>query len=173
MIWPKDPKKEVSKGIKNLFPRLWRYCIVLTGSTDRAEDLAQSVCLRALEKAEQYEPGTQLDRWIFRIAQRMWFNELRADSVRLGGGISTTEEIDICDNSPGPESRISGWQVLSEVLTLPEAQRITVGLVYIEGYSYKEASETLDIPIGTVMSRLSAARSSLSQKLTKRKSSVV
>lgn len=152
---------EVEQGLKPLFPRLWRYCLVLTGAKDRADDLAQMACLRALEKAEHFQPGTKLDRWVFTIAQRMWFNELRKQAVRTGGGIAPVEEIDLPDTNYNLETNLLARQVLMQVMTLPEAQRVTVMLVYVEGYSYKEASNILDIPIGTVMSRLAAARSKL------------
>ena len=161
---------EVRNGLKPLFPRLWRYCLVLTGNRDQANDLAQKTCLRALDRAEQYDAGTKLDRWVFRIAQRVWFNELRADAVRRGGGLVPAEDAGLVDHRSGPESNMFARQVLSEVMKLPEAQRSTVLLVYVEGYSYKEASDILDIPIGTVMSRLAAARSKLSGKLETEKS---
>ncbi|MFK8035915.1 MAG: RNA polymerase sigma factor [Hyphomicrobiales bacterium] len=144
-----------------MFPRLWRYCLVLTGAKDRADDLAQMACLRALEKADLFQPGTKLDRWIFTIAQRIWFNELRKQAVRTGGGLAPVEEIDLPDTKNDPETNLLAREVLLQVMGLPEAQRVTVMLVYVEGYSYKEASGILDIPIGTVMSRLSAARKKL------------
>jgi len=151
----------VRAGITPIFPRLWRYCLVLTSNHDRANDLAQAACLRAIEKAHQFVDGTTLDRWIFRIAQRLWFNELRSDAVRRGGGLATIDEIDIPDPKSDPETNLYAREVLLSVMGLPEAQRATVLLVYLEGYSYKEAAETLEIPIGTVMSRLSAARAKL------------
>jgi len=155
------PQNEVQAGLPPLFPRLWRYCLVLTSNHDRANDLAQAACLRAIEKAHQFAVGTTLDRWVFRIAQRLWFNELRSEAVRRGGGLSTIDEIDLPDPSADTETNIYARQVLLSVMNLPEAQRATVLLVYLEGYSYREAAETLDIPIGTVMSRLSAARAKL------------
>ncbi len=138
--------------------------MVLTGSKDRADDLAQATCLKALEKSGQYEAGTKLDRWLFRIAQRTWLNDLRAEAVRTGGGLAPLEEFDLPDPNPGPESNFFAREVLMGVMRLPEAQRTTVALVYVEGYSYKEAAEVLDIPIGTVMSRLAAARSKLASR---------
>lgn len=164
MAAQKNARAEVASGLKPLFPRLWRYCLVLTGNRQRADDLAQSVCLKALEKSHQYTPGTKLDRWIFRIAQRLWLNELRADAVRRGGGMTTIDEMDLPDLRPGPETNFFAREVLLEVMALPEAQRTTVVLVYVEGYSYKEAADLLEIPIGTVMSRLAAARAKLAGK---------
>lgn len=168
----KKARREVSKGLKPLFPRLWRYCLVLTGHRARADDLAQSTCMRAIEKSHQFTVGTKLDRWVFRIAQRLWLNELRADAVRRGGGMTTIDETDLPDGRPDQETNFFAREVLLEVMNLPEAQRSTVVLVYVEGYSYKEAAELLDIPIGTVMSRLAAARARLAEKFNQKRSNV-
>ncbi len=164
MFWHKNNDKEIKQAVTQLFPRLWRYCLILTASKDRADDLAQSVCLRALQKASQYQAGTTVDRWLFRIAKNMWFNELRAEAVRHGGGLQTIDEYELEDTLSDPAAATINRDVISGVLTLPEAQRVVVGLVYIEGYSYKEASDILSIPIGTVMSRLATARSHLSSR---------
>ena len=67
----KKPNREVTDELKPLFPRLWRYCVVLTGHPEQADDLAQAACQRALEKAHHYQPGIRLDRWVFHIAQRL------------------------------------------------------------------------------------------------------
>ena len=151
----------MASGLKPLYPRIWRYCVALTGSRDRADDLAQASCLRALEKANRFMPGTRLDLWMYRLTQRVWLNEMRADAVRQRGSMTSIEEVDIADTNPGPESNLLARDVLREIMALPEAQRAAVILVYAEGFSYKEASEILDVPIGTVMSRLSAARMKL------------
>ena len=164
MFGKKSAYKEVADGLEGLFPRLWRYCLALTSNPDRANDLAQSTCLRALEKANLYEPGTKLDRWMFRMAQNLWINEMRADAVRQGGGLVTLGEIDLPDKSSDQETNLLARQLLKEVMQLPEAQRATVMLVYVEGFSYKEAANVLDIPIGTVMSRLATSRAKLAGK---------
>ena len=171
MIWKKKPRDDVKNGLQQLYPRLWRYALVLTANRDLADELAQATCLRAIEKSNQFAAGSQLDRWVLRIAQRLWLNELRARSVRQGGGMASIDEIDLPDNRPGPESNILTREVLLEVMALPEAQRVTVALVYAEGYSYQEAAKILDIPIGTVMSRLAAARAKLAGRFDTNKSS--
>jgi RNA polymerase sigma-70 factor, ECF subfamily len=168
MIWRKDSQREVSDGLKPFYPRLWRYCLALTGNRDRAGDLAQSACLRALEQAGKFQSGTRLDLWMYRLTQRFWLNELRADAVRRRGSMVALDEIEIADTKPDPESNILAREVLWEVMALPEAQRTTVILVYVEGFSYKDASEVLDIPIGTVMSRL-GRRGQNSRKSSMRK----
>jgi RNA polymerase sigma-70 factor (ECF subfamily) len=132
--------------------------MALTRQRDWADDLAQTTCLRAIEQSDKFEAGTHLDRWMFRMAQRVWLNELRARKVRMGTGLVPVEDVDLVDIKPDAETNIFARDVLSQVMGLPEGQRQSVLLVYVEGYSYKDAAEIMEIPIGTVMSRLAAAR---------------
>ena len=81
--------------------------------------------------------------------------------MRRAGGLVPVEEIDIPADSPETETNILAREVLNQIMALPEAQRATVLLVYVEGYAYREAADLLDIPVGTVMSRLAAARKSI------------
>ena len=161
-LWnQKDAVEVVRDGIELVFPRLWRYCLVLASSRTQADDLAQAACLRALERAEQYKADSHFDRWIFRITQRLWVDEMRRQSVRHGGGLSSIEEAELVDANPNPEEKMMDREVVMAVMRLPEAQRMAVMLVYVEGYAYREAADILDIPVGTVMSRLSVARGKL------------
>lgn len=140
---------------------------MLTRHRADADDLAQRAVLKGLEKRASYQDDGKLDRWLFRIAQRTWLNEVRARAVRRGQGLLCVEETDIPDESPGPEANIFLGEVLSAVMALPEQQRITLLLVYVEGQTYSEAASILEIPVGTVMSRLAAARKKLGQNFTK------
>ncbi|KMW59086.1 RNA polymerase sigma-54 factor RpoN [Candidatus Rhodobacter oscarellae] len=156
---------EIRRALPEVYPRLWRFCLVLAGRRDAAEDLAQATCLRAIEKSAGYTPGTHVDRWLFVMARRIWLNELRAGTVRRGAGLVPVEDAEIAEEKPSTETNILAREVLSAMGALPEAQRETAHLVYVEGYAYREAAEMLDIPIGTVMSRLAAARRSLNERL--------
>ena len=127
-----------------------------------AVDLAQSTCLRALERGDQFQVETRLDSWPFRIAQSIWYNEMRATRIRRGGGLVPVEEAELVAPT-NVESNIFFTQVLSQVMALPEAQRTTVALVHVEGYTYQEASDLLGIPVGTVMSRLAGRARPVSQ----------
>jgi RNA polymerase sigma factor (sigma-70 family) len=138
--------------------RLWRYAVVLSDSRHAAEDLVQATCLRALERSYQFTPGTRLDRWLFSILRSIWLNELRSRRFREGAGVVDAEAVLAFDGAGAIESNILANQVLRQVQGLPEAQRETVFLVYVEGLTYAEAAQVLAIPIGTVMSRLAAAR---------------
>ena len=152
-------------GLPTCFPRLWRFCLSLTGRRDLADDLAQMTCTRAIEKAQHFQPGTHLDRWLFVMARRLWLNELRRDAIRGSAGFVSADEVEISDNSPDAETNIFARQVLNEVNRLPEAQRVTALLVFVEGYKYAEAAGILDVPVGTIMSRVSAARVTLARRM--------
>lgn len=155
----------VSEGLPAIYPRLWRFCLALTRDRAKAEDLAQSTCERALTQADKFDPGTDLDRWLFVMARRLWLNEVRATKVRRGEGLVPIEETDTQDNKPNVETNILARQVFDMVQALPEAQRMTALLVYVEGRPYREAAEILDIPIGTVMSRLSSVRKAIAKQV--------
>lgn len=154
-------RSEVEKGLPPLLKRLWRYGLVLSGDSDTAHDLVQATCLRALERCEQFEPGTQLSRWTYTILSSIWKNEIRSRKVRTGQGFVDPEIALITDGVREMDTNLLARQVLKEVERLPEGQREAVFLVYGEGLSYREAAEILDVPQGTVMSRLATARARL------------
>jgi RNA polymerase sigma-70 factor, ECF subfamily len=153
----------VMEGIAAELPRLWRYGLVLSGNRDTAEELVQATCLRALERSRQFQAGTRLDRWLIAIMHSVWLNQIRAQKVRQGQGLVDADVALVFDGLKQTETNILSGQVLRRVQALPEAQRVAVVLVYVEGFTYKEAAETLGVPTGTVMSRLAAARSKLAE----------
>ncbi|KTB67627.1 MULTISPECIES: RNA polymerase sigma factor [Pseudomonas] len=146
-----------------LLPRLWRYGWVLSRQKHLAEDLVQATCVRALERAGQFVAGTRLDRWLLAIMHSIWLNELRSQRVRQGQGFVDAEQALSFDGESQAQQQILTAQVIKRVNGLPEAQRETVFLAYVEGLSYKEIAEILQIPMGTVMSRLAAARVKLAE----------
>ena len=156
-----DAHQAVMEGLAGLLPRLWRYGLVLSGNRDTAEELVQAACVRALERSAQFMPGTRLDRWLIAIVHSIWLNEIRARKVRQGQGLVDAEQALVFDGIREIETNILAAQVLRQVQGLPEMQRETVYLVYVEGLTYREAADTLGIPIGTVMSRLAGARAKL------------
>jgi RNA polymerase sigma-70 factor, ECF subfamily len=156
-------RREVRDGLEPSLARLWRYALVLSRARDVADDLVQATCLRAIERADQFTPGTRVDRWLLAILRSIWLNEIRARRVREGGGFVEAENVLTTDGVREMETNITASAVLRAIDQLPEAQRETVLLVYGEGYTYAEAAEALGIPIGTVMSRLAAARAALAK----------
>ncbi|MEO8667591.1 MAG: RNA polymerase sigma factor [Bauldia sp.] len=151
----------VAKGLPAELKRLWRFGLVLSRSRDTAEDLVQATCIRALERSHQFIPGTRLDRWLFSILHSIWINDVRSRRVRMGGGQVDAETALVFDGAQSMETNILAGQVLRSVEALPDAQRETVFLVYVEGLTYREAAEFLNVPIGTIMSRLATARGRL------------
>jgi RNA polymerase sigma-70 factor, ECF subfamily len=121
----------------------------------------KKTCLRALERAHQFTPGTRLDRWLFSILHSIWLDEIRATRYRTGQGLVDAETELVFDGMREVETNILAGQVLREVNALPEVQREAVFLVYAEGLTYREAAEILAVPIGTIMSRLAGARTKL------------
>lgn len=160
---PLDREQEVRRALEETLARLWRYGLVLSGRRDVAEDLVQATCVRALERCHQAEPGSRLDRWFFAILHSIWLNEVRAGQIRAGNGFVEAEDVLVTDGEGEMEAVLLAAEIRRQVQSLPEAQRETVFLVYGEGLVYREAAAVLGVPIGTVMSRLAAARATLAR----------
>jgi RNA polymerase sigma-70 factor, ECF subfamily len=148
--------------IVEFLPRLRRFSQALTGDKDKGDDLVQETCARALSRAGQWEPGTRLDSWMFRIAQNIWLDQRRAHKVR-GDAADIDQAYDVAgeDGRLVTESRLTLREVSRGIAELPPDQQVIIALICVEGLSYKEAAEVLNVPIGTVMSRLARARRAL------------
>ena len=159
---------ELQRELPALVPRLWRFALRLTRDQHDAEDLVQRSCLRALEKRTQWQPGSSLLNWLMAIEYSVWMNELRSVQRRRMGSLDA--DPDWADRQAAasphgdPEAGLHYRQVVAAVESLPEAHRVVMLLVAVEGLSYREAAELLDLPVGTVMSRLSRARALVGRK---------
>lgn len=155
---------ELANLLPQMLPRLWAFALRISGDQHDAEDLVQRACVRALERAHQLQPGTSPLSWMFSIVQSTWINEVRARNVRSRSGMEWDDAFleTISDpNTRTPEQNAMDGQIVSAVQRLPEAQRAVMLLVAVEGFSYSEAAEILNVPLGTVMSRLSRARQAI------------
>ena len=157
---------------------LYRTALRMTRSEAEAEDLVQETYIRAFRFRQQFTPGTNLKAWLFRILTNTFINQYRRKAARP----ETTELDDVEESilyrhmrdvspgsaSPDPEAELIDNTLSSEVKdaleALPEKFRTTL-LLDVEGFSYKEIAEVLDIPIGTVMSRLHRGRKFLQKRL--------
>jgi RNA polymerase sigma-70 factor (ECF subfamily) len=158
---------EIRSRMIELLPRLRRFSYALTGDKDKADDLVQDTCERALAHIDQWKPGTSLDSWMYRIAQNIWVDHHRGR--RAQGVVSGLDEVENLAGSDGrtvTESRLTLAAVNAGIARLPAEQQVLIAMVCVEGISYKEAASILEIPIGTVMSRLSRARQALYASLT-------
>lgn len=148
-----------------LLPRLRRFALALAGRSDLAEDLLQSALERALRNLSSFERGRRLDSWMFKVIQNNWIDMKRAAATQPA--LTSFEGMDFVgeDGRDLIESRDELRVAREAFLALPEDQRAVIALVVLEGLSYAAASEALDVPIGTIMSRLSRARASLAARV--------
>ncbi|MDO7085727.1 RNA polymerase sigma factor [Pseudocolwellia sp. AS88] len=147
-----------------LVPMIRRFAYSLTGNQHDADDLLQNTIERILTKG--VPENVELNKWMFRVCRNLWIDEYRSRKVRQTAAESPElTENQIVNEEKQQNDKISLQQVNNAMDVLPHEQRSILSLVAIQGMSYKEVSETLEIPIGTVMSRLSRARISLSQCL--------
>lgn len=158
---------ELQRQLPQLLPRLWRFALRLTRDKTDAEDLVQRCCLRALERRWQWRPGSEMLSWLFSIMHSIWLNEIRARQRRRESSVAWEDEwaeAMPAVHASDPSDTALCRQILQAVDALPEAQRLVMMLIAIEGLSYKEAAEVLSIPVGTVMSRLLRARTAVGQR---------
>ena len=145
-------------------PALQRFAFTLTRSQDRASDLVQDCVERCLRKQHLFD-GQNLRSWMFTVCRRVFLNQIRHEKTR---GIA----VDI-EDAPQSEIAISAFQedqmhyhdVVQSFRTLPMNDKVVLSLVAIEGLKYEEVAELLEVPVGTVRSRLSRARSRLREML--------
>lgn len=143
-------------------PRLRRFTYGLTGSADEGDDLVQATCERAIRHIEKWQPGTRLDSWMYRIARNLHLNNLRSKGVR-GQHLASidADEYHRVDGQRAMEAQLTFKAVRGFVDRLPEEQKTILLLITVEGLSYREVSELLELPLGTVTSRLARARLAL------------
>ncbi|MFC3076898.1 RNA polymerase sigma factor [Phenylobacterium terrae] len=152
-----------------LLPRLRRLARAIAREPADADDLVQLTVERALSRAEQWTPGTRLDSWMFRIMKNAWIDEARARGRR--GQVMAPEEEGLSVGDAGAEVaeiRLQAAEVRREMARLPDEQRLAIALVLVEGLSYREAADILEVPMGTLTSRLVRGRTALMARLGRR-----
>jgi RNA polymerase sigma-70 factor (ECF subfamily) len=154
------------EDIVGLLPNLKRFALSLCRRPDVAEELVQITAERAFRARHRFDPATRLEAWLFRILRNAWIDMLRRDATRGETvDIHDAPQPDPIDSAAQTDDRLMLASVQLAMKTLPEDQRAVLHLVCVEGLSYAETAATLDIPRGTVMSRLSRARRALAEKV--------
>lgn len=153
------PRQNVRREIVDMLPRLRRFARNLTRHPQDADDVVQIAVARALERLDQWRSDQRLDGWLFKIVRNAWIDELRARGRR--------DRLFVAEEA-GEHVGLASMEAVADLLSvraalgrLPEEQRMAVALVLVEGLPYKDAAEVLDIPIGTLTSRLARAREAL------------
>jgi RNA polymerase sigma-70 factor, ECF subfamily len=142
-------------------PRLRRFARGLAGTVAQADDLVQAACERALTRRHQFQEGTRFDSWMFRIVQTLWIDQLRSRDVRKEEAEVEEDKVGTDEPMRRAEARLALEEVRRAAARLPAEQRAALMLVTVDGFSYKEAAEIAQVPVGTIMSRLARARVAL------------
>ncbi len=151
--------ENVHEQIVALLPRLRRFARNLARNPHDADDVVQIALERALLKLDQWRRDARLDSWLFKIVRNAWIDELRSRGRRDRMFLPAEAGENVGDATLDREADLMSVQ--SAMAKLPEDQRTAVSLVLVEGLSYKDAAEVLDIPIGTLTSRLARGREAL------------
>jgi RNA polymerase sigma-70 factor, ECF subfamily len=161
-----DPNQDLRSGLVALLPRLRRFAFGLCRSAADADDLVQSAVERALKSEHAWQPGTRLDSWMYRILQNTWIDQTRRHRSR-GDETPIDEAFEVVgeDARETLETRAMAAKALQAFGALSPDIRAAASLVILNGQSYREAADALDVPVGTIMSRVSRARRSLETAL--------
>ena len=161
------PREEtLRQEIVGLLPRLRRFARSLAKDPDKADDLVQAACERALERLTQVREGTRFDSWLYRIIYTRWIDKLRRNKTRTANLIVLSDaRASVPRDNEAGDYLDTALDVKKALDTLPAEHQAAIALVSVEGYSYAEAAEVLDIPVGTVASRVARARTMLGRFL--------
>ena len=159
-----NAQHSIRDGLVEALPRLRAFAISLAHDVTRADDLVQETILRAWNAADRFEPGTNLDAWLFTILRNQF----------LTGRRKAKREIEDADGNhaarlttaPDQHDRLDFEDLRAALARLPDAQREAVLLVGASGFSYEEVAEIVGVPVGTVKSRVNRARVALAAILS-------
>ena len=144
--------------LEQCIPALRRYAFSLFHQQEEADDLVQDCLERAIKKQSLWQQGSSLRAWLFTMQHNLYINQLRSK----GRQPPMTFETDTLSNQLEPhQSEVLMRDINFCIQQLPEDQRQVLLFVTVEGFTYKEVGEIMNIPLGTVMSRLSRARKTL------------
>ena len=159
-----DAARIVGEELVAFLPNMRRFAVSLCRSSLVADDLVQLACERALASAGSFQPGTRLDAWIFRIIRNLWIDDIRRQRVSgVQDDIADHAERLAGDDGQGAQTSLFLGEVWTAMQTLSAEQREVLMLICVEEFSYREAADMLEVPIGTIMSRLARARLNLAK----------
>ena len=148
---------DLHKRIEEEIPRLRRYARALTRDVNAADDLVQDCLTRALGRLQLWQEGTDLRAWLFTILHNQYVNHVRR-SAREGNAVAVSDSEPLLTTRPAQSKRIELRDLERAIAKLPDEQRSVLLLVGLEGMRYEEVASVLDVPVGTVRSRLSRGR---------------
>ncbi|UCD49883.1 MAG: sigma-70 family RNA polymerase sigma factor [Phycisphaerales bacterium] len=153
---------------------VYRAAVALCGRSNEADDLTQTTFMKALERFDTFEPGTNCKAWLFQILRNLWIDQLRRKKV--AGSAVPLDEVLVAQEAEVQETvwsdaedlleNFSDDQVIAALRQLPDDQRLTLFLVDVEQLSQQEVAEITGVAVGTVKSRTSRARREFKNRLT-------
>lgn len=156
------PLDTFDRELTALLPRLRRFGHALARSGSDADDLAQSAVERMLRARDQWEPGTRFDAWAFRIMRNLWIDTVRSRARLASRCAPEAEGLRVGEDPRAQlEARSELAALMRALAQLPDEQREVIALVTIEGLGYAAAAAVLELPIGTVSSRMLRGRQAL------------
>jgi RNA polymerase sigma factor (sigma-70 family) len=156
----------MKQELTQMLPMIRRFAYSLTGNMADADDLVQNTVERVLTR--ELPEDVNLTKWVFRVCRNLWIDEFRARKVRQDAvDKPELQQNQVIDGDSIVTNQLTLEKVNIAMNALPDDLRSILSLVALQGMSYKETAETLSIPIGTVMSRLARARSTVSEWLNK------
>jgi RNA polymerase sigma-70 factor (ECF subfamily) len=157
-----DPSLSFEDRLGSLLPRLRRFAHALSRDSADADDLTQATIERALRSKAQWQPGSRLDSWAYRIMRNLWIDTARARARKVRVE-APSEEADTIGDDPraAMDASLDLQLMMGAMEQLPDEQREVVALILIEGFGYREVCDMLDLPMGTVSSRLVRGRNRL------------
>jgi RNA polymerase sigma-70 factor (ECF subfamily) len=161
---------QVYAEIEDFIPQLRRYALALSHNPIAADDLVQESVARALTKADLFNAGTNLRAWLFTIMHNVHISSARRQK-HIGMPIDPDIAAAVLTTQPTQESPLVMKALEKAMQVIPDAQRVAVIMAGIEGMSYEEIAEQLNVPVGTVKSRVSRGRDALRKALHGRENS--
>lgn len=157
-----DQSSSFEDQLAGLLPRLRRFAHALSRNPADSDDLAQATIERALRSRDQWQPGTRLDSWCYRIMRNLWIDIARSRARRTAREAPEEEGLNVgVDRRDAMDAAVDAHRIMEAMARLPDEQREVVALILVEGFGYREVSEMLGLPIGTVSSRLVRGRTAL------------
>ena len=154
------------RELTELLPRLRRFAHTLSRDAADADDLTQATVERALRSRAQWQPGTRLDSWLYRIMRNLWIDTARARARKQKHEAPEDEALAVGEDlREALDSSLELKRAMAAMERLPDEQREVVALILVEGFGYREVSDMLGLPIGTVSSRLVRGRMALVEML--------
>lgn len=157
--------KQFERELLDLLPRLRRLARSLTRDSAEADDLCQAAIEKALKRRSQWREESRLDAWMFMILRNCWIDRLRGKRRQSAHFVPANCDDHAAASVAQTADPLGAMHLHRAMNALPQEQQEAAALVWVEGFSYAEAASFLEIPLGTLTSRLSRARKRLLESL--------